>query len=399
MERLMKSLKHYLTLTTLVFTLLTSGVFKTQASEFSRLKIFTPGAHVVTLQGPENGKKPKPVFEYLATLDAPQSTQGNPPLQATSLQILENEKLALVTYHTRGEKIEGALDVVLFGPEQTLDRLEHFHFNDAEFNAVVSYFDESTQNYVVILGGNDGNGALVKILTFDPSFKSFKLIRDLHPKGFVTTGIALSQNFKKDRTLYGITGNPGVIFTLNLDSYQINVVDHVTYGSSIIPARKQVFALAQFKLFQAMSIGQVFDHVFIPMYALQKRGALAPARGVFHGSHIYTNTGGKLRIFRTENSPSQDHDLYLISQSRKKLAGTPNGIDAFKEHLVLAQGEAGAFYYSLAQDGEHARYLGKFDFRDDRGSSNDVRIQGNLVLVADGLGGVRLLKIKKPTRH
>lgn len=388
-------LAYFSALTVISLSLLGLWMKPAQAQDATRLSIFAAGTKKVTLKNVDSKTQDAPVLEYLATLNSPASTQGNPPLQATSLQVLKNQKMAFVTYHTAGEKIEGGLDLISFSNQQTIERLHHVHFDHTDYNDVLAYEDSDTQSLRVILAGNDEKGALISVFTWDSKRNKLLKSSEIRPCGYVVTDIALSHSFEKDRTVYGVSAHPGAIFSFNVDTLNVKVYDEVDHGLSVIPMHERIFAIAQFKVSKAMSLGQVFSNMFVPNYVLKRSPAKAPGRSAILGTHVYTNVGNRLRIFRTDDIPSHDHDIYLISRSKREIPGTPNGIDANGHHLMLAQGDAGVRYYSLKKGREYARYLGTFDFQDDRGSANDVRIEGNLVLVSDGLGGVRLLKILK----
>lgn len=118
----------------------------------------------------------------------------------------------------------------------------------------------------------------------------------------------------------------------------------------------------------------------------------APGRFVIKNNSFFSNAGnsGLTIIDGLNDSP--------IISFQESIPGTGNGlaIDSC-DRLYLAQGEVGLQVVNAANHASPAN-LGYFDYADDAGSANNVfnaKINGiNYVFVADGRGGVKIIKVQ-----
>lgn len=79
--------------------------------------------------------------------------------------------------------------------------------------------------------------------------------------------------------------------------------------------------------------------------------------------------------------------------------GKPSGVAHLDQRLYVANGDAGLKYFNVDQPG-NPQLIGFFDFEQDGGSANNVWVEKlnaveNLIIVADGKSGIRLIKEEK----
>lgn len=122
----------------------------------------------------------------------------------------------------------------------------------------------------------------------------------------------------------------------------------------------------------------------------------APSRFVIKGNSLFSNAGNSgLTIIDNLNTSAPSIAI------QESLAGTGNGITIDGcDRLYLAQGEVGLSVINVSSHSNPVS-LGFFDYADDHGSANNVfntKIDNlNYIFVADGLGGVKIIKVQSPT--
>jgi hypothetical protein len=338
-----------------------------------------------------------PAIRYVATIDPPRSENRNPyPLQATAFDFMWDTKYSAVVYGYAGAPIEGALDIIVSAgyDSGTFYRVKTFPFPDTEFNDVAAYQQDGKT--LLALAGHDAEGALIRIVEVINT-DQIEIIKDIRIDGYVTTGIRKSSDFERNPILYGISGNRGIAFQLDTRSFEIRNLATVIAGASILDFSGNPFVLGFDEYISDMAIGPIFREELFPAHYLGVNKKIdAPARMVSIDRSLYSNVGNRLRAYTFTGDPERLRPEFV---SVKKLPGRSNGLDAYENDLVLAQGQAGALYYDRTCP-ERPRLLGRFDFRDDRGSANNVKIgpqygrPGNtMAFISDGRGGVRLIQI------
>jgi hypothetical protein len=348
------------------------------------------GAHART-------DRPSPSLRYVATIDPPRSQMGNPlPLQATAFAFLWDTKYAVVTYNYAGAPIEGALDLVVSAGynSDTFYRVTNWNFRGAEFNDVVT-FEKDGESWIA-LAGHDEEGAIVRFIRIVGN-EEIEVVRDVRVDGFVVTGLRLASDFARSQLIYGVSGNRGAVFSIDARSLESRNFLSIASGASVLDFAGALFALGYESSIGDMGIGPVVDQDFWPTALLNVNRAIdAPARMVSQDQYLYTNVGNRLRTFEYRNSPN-----LRLARTSGRVGGTSNGLDVYDTHLMLAQGERGAIYYDLIRPNRPKR-VGRIDFRDDRGSANQIKIgpqyqhpDNTLAFISVGIGGVRLVEIRR----
>lgn len=336
--------------------------------ETGRFKYFNTSVPLKKDWGDEAESK----FVYVASLDAPVEEESGEAVQATSF-FLEGRH-AYVSYNMAGASLGGGIELInLDNPKRPLVE-KSFITNDIEFADLVVYKDHI---YAV---GADENGAVLAV--FDEKLNEQSRIP---LDAYYANSISLQA-----KNLYVSAGdNLGIVqfWILNrsrptrVSSYPLKASTHVQ------PWRHSFLAFGRGSLYRADHWGELEELV-----ELSKESFEAPARFRVDGNTLVTNAvGSQLLVFDLKKAEKKEVELV----AKERLPGTGNGLDLYKKSLFLAQGDAGVHYYELRHKNK-LRYKGQFDFKDDRGSANNVRVgkikSGEFIFSADGLGGLRILK-------
>ncbi|MCK9409539.1 MAG: PQQ-binding-like beta-propeller repeat protein [Bacteriovoracaceae bacterium] len=327
--------------------------------------------------------------------------QVNPPtvngqtLQATSVSLDGN--FAYVSYNLRGESYAGAIDIIqIKGDNKATIRSEAL-FNDTKVSAV--FFDASTSKvYLAEATSNASYSTPAVIEKISTNGSKLNLANPIRAglSSYVTTSALV-----KSTAVYATTGNTGGLYKLTKDSLK-----EISY-TPISDAR-----------------WVDVDGNFIAV--VQGGGKLAvynAATGAFLNTYNFTGTsipeskstvqviGGKALI------AAGDGGVVLMNLATGKVVGSlprriVNGLDssvtvtnavaANGEYLYISNGEAGV-YQAKANDQNLSSQTGDTDISlsiqgklkfSALQSVNHVAFDGETLVIASGLGGVKIVKVK-----
>ena len=325
---------------------------------------------------------PAPIFTYLASVDAPQSPDAKLPVQATAFAIQDN--YAYIVYNYAGETVLGALDIVDLTSPRRPQIVSTTFFNTAEFSDV-----KVSGRYVYMVGAESDveEGAVFKVVSVSDPRRPVE-VASVSLTGYYGTSLAL----ERDRAYVSVADNFGVveIDISNPEKPAVALKASLMNATFVLRYSGETLALGG----DSTSIYRLAGEDFVAVADVAKGAFEAPARMKVSGTKLYTNpaTSG-LHIFDISN-------LRDVSElSNASVRGTGNGIDVVSSYAFLAQGEAGALVYNIRDASKPALY-GSFDFLDDRGSANGIKYgkvgSNSLLMIADGLGGFRLLQFTGP---
>ncbi len=327
----------------------------------------------------------------------------NPPtvngqkLQATSVSL--NGSFAYISYNLRGDTYAGAVDIVQIKGEKNSTIRSEVSFNDTKVSAV--YFDQTTSN--VYLAEASGNPALAspalveKIRTNNNKLSLSNTVKTVL-SSYVTTSV-----FVKDNKVYATTGNTGGLYMLTKDSLK--------EISPMIPISDARWVDVDANYISVVQGGG-------------KLSVFNAGTGAFINTYNFTGTsipeskstvqiiGGKALI------AAGNGGVVLMNLATGKLLGSiprtivagldssvtvTNAVAASGQYVYLSNGEAGV-YQAKTAGGQDLSSLtgdtnismsiqGKLQFKSLQ-SVNHVAFDGETLVIASGLGGVKIVKVK-----
>ncbi len=313
-------------------------------------------------------------FTYIASTSAPLDPESKTRFQATNFA--PTESFVVVTYAMAGSATRGAIDLIDINDIKAPKILSTIFLKDMEFADVAT--DEKYGYFV----GAGLNGALLHIRTLPKSGKS-EDVASLELPGYYATDIQIVEN-----AAWITAGNNAGLMKVDIqDPKKPVLLEFYSLENAVssLSADHRVFVLAGES---KSSIFELLDSKFYESASVSDQPPQAPGRMAFEDEILATNAGvSGLSVFDAEKKT-----LKLLHH--RDLPGTGNSIALHSKFAFLAQGEAGLHVMDLYYPSTPS-YLGKFDFSDDSGSANQVRVclsgSNPLVFVADGLGGFRIL--------
>lgn len=320
---------------------------------------------------------------------------GGKVLQATSIAMSGNK--AVVSYAMRGAEYLGGIDVFLISNEKNVSLKSEALFNNADVNSV-TFSDGNVYAAEATGDGSFAYPAICEVL----GLQGTKLVLDGNQRAPLTSYAGTSAVFRGGR-VYTTSGDNGALSvfdsaTLALrdsfglhDARWVDVNDGKVVVAQGTPGRISVYDEANM--------------------------TLPPAVFPFHGANVPESkstvqvTGGKALIAAGDNGvqvvslatgnvlghvPLPDHSALGLSPE----VVVTNAVSAEGDLLFISNGEAGVYVARAAapfdQDwGEtyHAiTVLGKLRFSNLQ-SVNHVAYKDGLLIVASGLGGLKVVRL------
>ncbi len=329
-------------------------------------------------------------LEAIAQASAP-SVNGE-IVQATD--VLFNGDLLLVSYNFKGDPHLGVLQVIdVTNPSTPVLEYEVLMEN-ADLNRIRIYRDR----YLVVASGTADEAASLKIF-------------DVQGPPTMLSSIDLYSNQATMVTIHDdyalvTTGDDGGVIGVNLQ-------DPST------PEMVFFYPLSDARYVEMLSDDEVLlvtggpnaSLIRIPWSDLTSEDDQGPMTiGIDDGSNIVTLPLNGLTVgapswgFRTGDRfhlSADERGLLTFSLANGSLAemdvvtteGNANAgvVESEGRFALLANGQEGLVVLDI-QEGQETELLAQFDTPGDRGSANAVAMKGELVALADGLGGVKLLE-------
>ncbi len=319
---------------------------------------------------------------HIASVDPPPAPGHPLDLQATSFAFIGDSLYGahiIITYNYWRDTVYGGIEVINIDDLEKPVIVFSKSFPDREFSDIAV-----DGNYAYAVGNHLQKGAfLQKIDLSNPTQP--RMMDMVEFNGYSATSIVL-----ENLIAYIVVGDNLGMLAVDVSGSdfslvdQVYLLDHATYGLRYLGRTYVLGGSGDFGIHRTRNGRLDF------LVPLSGGPATSPARMVFSGDKLYTNAQfSGLSIIDIRGAFAT-----LVSQA--PVGGTGNGIAVNGNIALLAQGQKGLLAYDI-HDSTDPAYLGYFDFTDDRGSANNLRIKvtkGEIfALLSDGLGGFRILKI------
>lgn len=326
------------------------------------------------------------IFESYIKAPVSNETVYDGIIQATGISLIDKNTMAII-YNTKDNVVEGGLDIVDISDLKSPVILKHIVLPHLEFAD-----SKLIGTKLYLTGVSEDNGAA--LVTVDVSNKLNPQIVDtkILASYYATSISAL------DNTLYVTTGDSnGYVYKFELpssgipqeifkDSYPRNLlfVKHYKNGYAVLYDENDNNTYIGYKNL----INNTFTKIKVSSHLV------SPARFDIDGSLAFINTA--------DNSKIEVVDLDNMQKiTNIDSAGRGNGIQVKDDLMFLAQGLEG-FKLVDIQDLSMPKNLGKFDFNDNGAGNNvwtffDEHETKRIVVLSDGLGGVKILSQAKNT--
>lgn len=323
---------------------------------------------------------PMVAMRFLAAVRAPQLEGDATALQASGFALSGTK--AYVSYLMAGETIHGGLDVLdLSDPRNPRIELTLLSRQE-EFADVVASGD-----WIYAVGAtNEGNGG--GVLAVYKASSRIESVARLPLGGFAANRIRLSGSNGGSTAWISVGDNMGLaeVDLSNPASPRLVTLAQLPNSLDVLPFHGGVLGLGgetqtEISLWNGSFLESVFRVAAFP--------TRAPARMAMRDHLLFTNagkTGFTILDFTTARTP---RTLW-----QGPLPGTGAGLALSGPFTLLAQGDAGLIVTDVARP-DQPETLGMIDFGNDSGSANATAAERigdrNYVLLADGLGGFKIL--------
>lgn len=311
---------------------------------------------------------------------------GSPQVDGSTVQatdVLIRDHLVYATYNTAGDVFSGALQIIDVSDPEDPQLLQEARFIQSEANRV------RVQGEYIYVGGGDVELAAT-IDTFHLRDGVLEHLSTLALPGYQTTMLQI------DGTRgYATTGDLGGVTLLDLSDPGIPaMLDHLPLDDAryVLNLDESEFVVltggagAQLSRYQTpISEGAWMA----PMATQSVQGVTvgAPSWGNRIGNDLYISADeGGVATFSLRDGSITPQSIVPTSGDANGLAPTPD-----QRVAVLANGQQGLIALD-AQSADSASQLAAYDVPDDCGSANAIDVRHDLIAMADGLGGVKLLR-------
>ena len=327
---------------------------------------------------------------------APPVVNGN-TLQATSVSL--DGDYAYISYSLQGNTYSGGVDVVqLAGGGKNAKIKSGITFNDTKVNSV--FYDPVTTNlYLAEASGNATYAYPAAVEIIKTSANKISLAGSFRR---VLTSYAATSAVVVSNTVYAATGNTGKLYMLSTDSLTPSPLSF-----SLTDVRWVDFDRSTFTLAAVEGGGK--------LYAFSLASFVLGKTYTFNGTNIPESKstvhliGGKALI------AAGDGGVVLMNVSTGKIVGSiprtivagldsslsvTNAVDGAGKYVYISNGEAGVYIAQSSQTLEDMTgdqlisltVLGKLRFSNLQ-SVNHVAFNGSTLVIASGLGGVKVVSV------
>lgn len=314
-------------------------------------------------------------IEYIAKLDPPKGTL----LQATDSLIVSKDKL-LVVYNKSGEEVGGAIDLLDFshGPK-IIDTI----ITDSIEFALIHNF----RNFILYGGQclNKSTGSTSAcIVASRISGNKIKFLYQIELSSYYVTGIASYGDL-----VFVTTGDQGHLYIfdaiINGNNLQLTISDSIAFDN-ILDLK---FDVDHLKILYGRNSLNLLEFDYLNKVSLDEQ--------VLSNEMCFAPTKMEIVDIGTLVNSCSDALVHIADreQTHYPVENNANGLTKSKEHILLSQGEAGLCSMELKTSSIVKN--GCFDFMEDSGSANNIKINmladgQSLFVLSDGLGGTKFLK-------
>ena len=340
------------------------------------------------LRSDENGELIATGMSLSAIAQAPSPMIDGDKVQATD--VLFSGTTLFVSYNFKGEPHKGALQVIdVSTPENPILQYE-LELPNADLNRIRMYQDR----YLVVAAGEASTAATLEIFDIQNQPTS---IASLDLPSRQSTMVTLYRNYA-----LVTTGDDGGVSVIDLSNpslpemvafyplYDARYVEVLSEREVLVVNGGDQAAMSRLSWSTLTQGTVVFDENAMGediQLSLTGLTVGAPSWGFMAGDRFYLSADeqGLLTFSLSDES--------ITATGTVSTQGDANAgfVDAQGRFALLANGQEGLLMLDV-QDGNPTQVLAQFDTPGDRGSANAVAIKDNLVALADGLGGVKLLE-------
>jgi hypothetical protein len=355
-----------------------------------RVKLFPDGT-LISINGVDGQKKSTFksrsedfVLMLRAEVDAP--TIGSSVLRATHVAIYEN--YAFVTYNMEGSDYKGGVDVFDISDVSHPVILSEALFNDTDVSSVA--FDNENV-YLAEATNVDLNNFQTPAVLERLGFENGLLTDDSQRKdlpGYVSTDVKVD-----DGNVYVSTGNLGGLSILAKNPFEITTNIDFEDARSIVqtddkllvlqgtPARLRIYSKNDGSLLQSISVGGA---------NIPESKSSMDVVGDF--AFIATGTEGmKIVDINSGNIIAQIAAPVVPEDADDPLDYVTNGVTLNNDLMLIANGAAGVYVAQYDQSNPvDFNLIGSMDFDS---STNFVEGKNNVIFVATGFGGFKILEV------
>ncbi len=302
-----------------------------------------------------------------------------------STHVCINGSYAYVSYNYEGDSYMGAVDMIDISDPYNPFLVESAVFTETDISSI-AYADNTL--YLAgareFIDGDDTNPAiLLKMNLNNGSLTDEVKIIDM--PGYVATDVALGDSY-----IYGVSGDNGILGAYNYNNNSLAASASLNDLRSVGVSNGQVVILqnGSIKTFDASTLTQSLSFSTPTDVTEAKRtidfyGTNVLAAEGANGTGIYNLSNGE----KLTSIPVADATGLDVADDEV----VTNAVSVNNEHIFIANGGVGVSVVSI--NSENIADLTDFGSLDLDGSANYVKSEDNLVFVADGFGGLKILKI------
>lgn len=301
-------------------------------------------------------------------------------VQATDVQI--EGDIVYATYNTAGEVFRGALQLIDVSDPATPVLLQEARLYSSEANRVQVQGD-----YVYVAGGDIDIGAA--LYTFRFANGTLELLSTAPMFGYQTTMLQVSGDKG-----YATSGDPGGVTVLDLAdpanpvALDFLALDDARYVAGLSGNEFVVLTGGAQAELARYDVPNVAGAWMQPSATATVGGVTigAPSWGNLFGNELYISADvGGVATFSLDDGEISPLDVLPTAGDANGLAPTPD-----RRIAILANGQEGLVAID-SQNIANANILASYDMPTDSGSANAIAVQHDLIALADGRGGVKLL--------
>jgi hypothetical protein len=328
----------------------------------------------------------------IGQIDSPQI--NGQTLQATNIQIKGD--YALVSYNMQGATYLGAMDIIKIATRKTPELISRILFNDTDTHSLT--YEGNTIYLAQAKETTDSDPAQIQTLEFKGNKVTFK--NNLTKK---LSSYAANSVYANTDALLATTGSAGKLYALNyttlaiIDSVDLDSARWVLEDDNRIAVVQGLPGRMALYTFNGTSFASSSSFTFTGADVAE---AKSQAEIVNDFIFIAAGTGGVQIHNLTDGSKITEIPLPTDTGLDSSVV-VSNAVSIDKDLIFISNGEAGVY---AAQASKQIKNItnpadlsltmqGKLQF-DSLESVNHVNFKGNYLLVAAGLGGLKIVDVQ-----
>ena len=317
-------------------------------------------------------------------------------LEATSVSL--NGNFAYISYNLQGNTYAGGVDVVqLAGGGKNAKITSGTTFNDTKVSSI--FFDPVTTNIYLAEATQNPVAFPASVELFKTQGNKLSLSGNLRKEltSFVTTSVVVVSG-----TVYATTGNTGSVYFLSTDSLKNTLsplsltdarwvdFDRTTFTMAVVEGGGKIYSFDPFSLV----FGKTYS--FVGTGIPESKSTVR----VIGGKALIAAGDGGVKVMNLATGKTVGSIPRAIVAGLDSSLSVTNAVDGAGQYIYISNGEAGVYVAqssSTLEDmsGDAAitlTVLGKLRFSNLQ-SVNHVAFNGSSLVIASGLGGVKIVSV------